>query len=405
MSSKESLGSVTAAEYLSSQLNLEREARELMPWDPKKCTYTMGPTRQQIYACMDCYQRTKELAGLCYSCSIQCHAEHNLVELFTKRNFTCDCGTTRIKYPCRLRNKVDDDIPASDNIYNENYRGKFCHCNRDYNPTEETGNMLQCILGDTCGEDWFHDYCIMGLPKFDPPKREGQGENMLDKLGEPGLDAETTISEIKQEQEQEEEEEEEEESAIDGFPRFDDFDTFICWKCVSRHKSFFDKIKDDDKIVSDSLQRIEAPTIEERNIKLKDQEGGFLNVMKKRKIEYEYSLFLRPNHEEYFTKLFDESKDDSTIINFLKEFSFLMKDDRIYEPPPDEDDETSSIYDLGSRAINNLPREQAIAGVQAYEDIKHKLKDYLKPFAEGGKIVSEDDITSFFKALTDKNKK
>lgn len=379
--------SLTAVDYLSSQADLERQARHLMPYDPKVCTFAMGPTRQQVYACLTCYRKGNP-AGVCYSCSIQCHADHNLVELFTKRQFTCDCGTTRTNFPCSLRHGATDDIPESGNEYNHNYEGKFCHCARDYNPTEETGNMLQCILGDVCLEDWFHDYCIMGLPKFDPAKpikNEDDGVNKLDSLPEPGVEA----SEI--------DDQDETEVAIDGFPRLDDFDCFICWKCVDKHREFFDKIKDNDKIVSDSIQRVEAPTIEERNQKITEQ-GGFFNALKKRKVENLYSLFLVPNHEDHFKKLYDETE-DVRVKRFLETFPHLIRDDPIYEPPEDEDDDNSSIYDMGTRAINSLPREKAIEGVQVYETIKNRLKDFLTPFAQDGKIVNKEDIESFFAQL------
>lgn len=389
-------GSVTAVDYLSSQLSLEREARDLMPYDPKVCSYTMGPTRQQVYACLTCLEKTGIPSGVCYSCSIQCHSDHNLVELFTKRNFTCDCGTTRTKWCCSLRDGVDDDIPESLNRYNHNFRGKFCHCARDYNPVEETGNMLQCILGDTCDEDWFHDYCIMGLPKFDPPspvEDDKQGVNVLDTLGEPGLDAETTNHNGNEDKEQ----------VIDGFPRFEDFDCYVCWQCVSNHRDFFDKIKDNTDIVADTLQRIEAPTISERNDKIREQ-GSFLNTLKKRKMDYEYSVFLKSQHESHFKALYDQYQDDNTIHSFLDEFPFLMKDDPVYEPPQDDDDGGSSVYDLGTKAINSLPREKAIEGVQVFEDIKTKLKDFLTPFAQDGKIVNKEDIQEFFENLKKKSK-
>ena len=33
--------------------------------------------------------------GICLACSYHCHEGHELVELYTKRNFKCDCGTKR----------------------------------------------------------------------------------------------------------------------------------------------------------------------------------------------------------------------------------------------------------------------------------------------------------------------
>ena len=36
---------------------------------------------------------------MCLACSYHCHEGHDLVELYTKRNFRCDCGNK--KFPSR----------------------------------------------------------------------------------------------------------------------------------------------------------------------------------------------------------------------------------------------------------------------------------------------------------------
>ncbi|KAI9871026.1 MAG: hypothetical protein M1823_008567, partial [Watsoniomyces obsoletus] len=76
-----------------------------------KCTNVLGPLRQEVYACLTCSPPPASAAqvytpaGICYACSISCHGEHHLVELSTKRNFVCDCGTIRFPSaaPCTLR--------------------------------------------------------------------------------------------------------------------------------------------------------------------------------------------------------------------------------------------------------------------------------------------------------------
>ncbi len=267
--------------------------------------------------------------------------------------------------------------------------------------------MLQCIFGESCQEDWFHDYCIMGLTYYEPPKQKDHGVNRLDQLGEPEIDAAT--QNIKNEEEKkvelmkndQQEEEDDGEPVLDGFPNLDDFDCYICWKCINKFKDFFDKIKQNNDIVVTTVQRIPSENLQERNsIILQNQDGTFF---KKRKIDYDYSIFLKTDYEENFKTLYNTTN-DTTIKKFLDEFQFLMNDDPIYEPPNDdeidpEDDDNSSIYDLGAKAINSLPREQAIQGVQAFQDIKTKLKDFLAPFAQDGKIVGKDDVENFFKNI------
>ena len=50
--------------------------------------------RQALYACGTCLEQTNQLAGVCLACSLVCHDGHTLYELYTKRNFCCDCGNS-----------------------------------------------------------------------------------------------------------------------------------------------------------------------------------------------------------------------------------------------------------------------------------------------------------------------
>ncbi|CCH40936.1 putative E3 ubiquitin-protein ligase [Wickerhamomyces ciferrii] len=407
--SQDTQSSITAQEYISSQNALEKQARELMPYDPNTCTYSMGSIRQQIYACLTCLEKTNQLSGVCYSCSIQCHHDHNLIELFTKRNFNCDCGTTRTQFPCSLRSNSKDDLPSNDNIYNQNYKGIFCDCSKPYNPLEEKSNMLQCIFGDQCNEDWYHDYCIMGLDHYDVDDTNhddnDKSVNKLDSLGEPEQDAQTQLEKNLQNndsigdkrKQDDNPDDQDSEPVLNGFPNLDDFDCFICWKCINHHKPIFDKIKLNNEIVLTTVDKITSKSLIERNEIIKSNTNSLLH--KKRKIDYDYSIFLKHNHEENFTYLYNTTTDQE-IKSFLQTHPHLLKDEPIYEPPQDEsDDDNSSIYDLGARAINNLPRDKAIEGVQAYQNIKDKLKEFLKPFAKDGKIVGEEDVKGFFENI------
>ncbi|KAH3676148.1 hypothetical protein WICMUC_002170 [Wickerhamomyces mucosus] len=374
----------TAWDYLVSQEQLEKEAKLLMPYDPKKCSYEMGEIRQQLYACLTCYKSKNEIENdqlseankqkieynaICYSCSIQCHSGHELVELFTKRDFQCDCGTTRFPNgsECNLR-KSNNDIPSSSNIYNHNFQGLFCHCDSIYDPQVETGNMIQCRLGDVCNEDWYHDYCLVTEAK---PTKDYKDQ-------------------------------------LKDFPSLNDFDGFICWKCINNNKDFFELIKSDNKIVHRVMERKKINRVKD-SVKQEGQGSGKKgddgddegdHQFKKRKLQQDFSIFLNPNYQENF-KASIAARPSSTIIsNFFKNFPFLLTDDPIYEPENDDDNE--SIVDLGTRAINTLPREQAVQGVEAFNDIKDKLKLFLTPFAENDKVVNKEDIETFFKKLKEK---
>ena len=74
-----------------------------------------------------------------------------LVELYTKRNFRCDCGTSRMKNKCKLEPKKEVNTR---NRYNQNFLGLYCTCHRPYPDPEDTTDdvMIQCVV---C-EDWLH---------------------------------------------------------------------------------------------------------------------------------------------------------------------------------------------------------------------------------------------------------
>uniref|UniRef100_A0A914MSP2 UBR-type domain-containing protein n=1 Tax=Meloidogyne incognita TaxID=6306 RepID=A0A914MSP2_MELIC len=126
------------------------------------CTYPEGyKPRQPLYSCKTCSaQNGGQLAGVCYACCENCHEGHDLVELYTKRNFCCDCGNSKFgKLKCKLFEEKD---PLNQrNIYNDNFKGIFCVCKKPYPPEEEEEegknddafeDMVQCQI---C-EDWFH---------------------------------------------------------------------------------------------------------------------------------------------------------------------------------------------------------------------------------------------------------
>ncbi|PWN38082.1 uncharacterized protein FA14DRAFT_159821 [Meira miltonrushii] len=164
----------TAAQLIEKQAELEEAARQAVPFSFTKggCTYERGYIRQPVYACKTCGG-----GGVCAGCSVGCHADHELVELFAKRNFRCDCGTLSLcrgksekekaLLPCSLRIKELNFAPQNDeNTYNQNFDGQFCRCERgkSYDPEKEDETMFQCLI---C-EDWLHESCTSLRPHKSP---------------------------------------------------------------------------------------------------------------------------------------------------------------------------------------------------------------------------------------------
>ncbi|CAL5356290.1 unnamed protein product [Camellia sinensis] len=141
----------------------------------KECTYTKGyMKRQAIFSCLTCTPDGN--AGVCTACSLSCHDGHEIVELWTKRNFRCDCGNSKFgEFFCKLF--PNKDIENVENSYNHNFKGSYCTCGRPYpDPeAEEQVEMIQCCI---C-EDWFHEEHI-GLESSDEIPRDEEGEPLYE---------------------------------------------------------------------------------------------------------------------------------------------------------------------------------------------------------------------------------
>uniref|UniRef100_A0AC35GI54 UBR-type domain-containing protein n=1 Tax=Panagrolaimus sp. PS1159 TaxID=55785 RepID=A0AC35GI54_9BILA len=129
------------------------------------CTYDEGYIRQEVFSCLTCYEKTNQIAGVCFACSNNCHDGHELVELYTRRQFTCDCGNGKFAEKCKLQ--PEKNAANKYNKYCDNFFNKWCICKKPYPPEENTpefdAEMLQCV---SC-EDWFHSIHLDQTPTDD----------------------------------------------------------------------------------------------------------------------------------------------------------------------------------------------------------------------------------------------
>ncbi|KAK2878246.1 hypothetical protein Q8A67_019037 [Cirrhinus molitorella] len=128
--------------------------------DPDHCSYPKGyMKRQAVFACNTCVQAGMEPAGVCLACANTCHDGHDICELYTKRDFRCDCGNEKFNgFKCKLH--TDKEGQNVKNPYNHNFFGRYCSCDRPYPDDDDQVNeeMIQCIV---C-EDWFHEKHLEG---------------------------------------------------------------------------------------------------------------------------------------------------------------------------------------------------------------------------------------------------
>ncbi|KAF8413321.1 hypothetical protein HHK36_001299 [Tetracentron sinense] len=167
---------VSIHDYLKDVEEQELEADLILGGDDgKECTYNKGyMKRQAIFSCLTCTPDGN--AGVCTACSLSCHDGHEIVELWTKRKFRCDCGNSKFgPFYCKLfANKDPENL---ENSYNQNFRGSYCTCSHPYpDPdTEEQREMIQCCI---C-EDWLHEEHL-GLESFDEIPRDEENEPLYE---------------------------------------------------------------------------------------------------------------------------------------------------------------------------------------------------------------------------------
>ncbi|KAL8708067.1 MAG: hypothetical protein Q9220_006999 [cf. Caloplaca sp. 1 TL-2023] len=445
----------TASEFIDSQLQLEADAREALPYAFDHCTQPLGSLRQNLFSCLTCNppptspSDSYRPAGVCYSCSIACHAEHELVELFTRRNFTCDCGTTRLppESTCTLRidpttgvkGPVHSQPAPEGNTYNQNFQNRFCGCGELYNAHTEKGTMFQCLglaceADGGCGEDWWHPECVLGLGRDLSRRRKITHHNETTD-GQLENNADRTVS-------QPEVNHDEQELPLD-FPAEDEFDAFICYKCVGANpwirryagtsgflRPVFkasgeemgepsltktgestseatprEESNDDADGHSGSLQPIWSPPADRNTTGSKrkaedDGEAEEPTQMKKTKVEashdcyYEtlppanlasFSLFVKEDFRDHFCRC-------AKCYSDLRKHPQLLEEEELYEPPLSEDGDdgrgsigTGSLLDRGEAALNNVDRVRAIGKYSPASKgvmVYNHLKDKVKSFLQ-----------------------
>ncbi|KAJ9608239.1 hypothetical protein H2200_007227 [Cladophialophora chaetospira] len=474
--------SQTASDFINQQLALEADAREVLPYKFDKCTNIIGSLRQNIFACLTCSPppaspaQVYTPAGVCYACSISCHGEHTLVELFSRRNFVCDCGTSRFPSTssCTLRSDpasgtrgVHSQEPHKGNHYNHNFQNKFCACEEEYDADTEKGTMFQCLgLGTVetggCGEDWYHPECLMGLPRNWHATHDNQ-------------EGDTKIAE-KPENGEPEEKEEASHPVPPGFPNEDEFEAMICYKCVESNpwiKKYAgtpgflppvlrkDEHSDTNSITAPA--ELSATTTLKRKASDSDLDAGPPSPSKRVKDEVggsqeqEPPALLTGTSATNNKSLPPSSNDGSTtaeptntdqkpqpkhaLLNsspptgrfsiFVKAdfrdhlchcpscypnlipHPQLLEDEETYEPSLSSEASSqehpagtngggssrASLLDRGEAALSNVDRVRAIEGVMVYNHLRDKVKEFLKPYAEEGRVVSAEDIKAYFEKL------
>ncbi|KAJ3184874.1 hypothetical protein HDU85_001554 [Gaertneriomyces sp. JEL0708] len=408
---------MTAEDYLAEQESLVDLASEVLPGEIDKCSYDAGYVKQSVYACLTCAQQNGDQpSGVCYGCFVSCHTTHQVVELFYKRHFRCDCGTQKLPKCCVLQNKVDGTV-NEENRYSQNFKGRFCWCRKMYDPEKEDGIMYQCLV---C-EDWIHDRCMSARTSAS----KGSGSDLKQQDGD-----EKTPNSMDQCMPREDEEYVCRYCVrkVEVLRRYKDVEGFRFVKVDGREEDIAGSGEDRDARVGglEDDREMEHITVT-KEVKPNDAYDNTENVdnsTKKRPLSSGssppskkqkanclvsdnvalsasslYDLFLLPAFRSHLcrcplcTSLYESSG-----------VSFLLSPEVTHDP---EDDPTplESLHDRGMIALGNMERQVAIEGAQAYQTLKDELAQYLRPFAEEGRVVTKEDVVEWFQKKEEEREK
>jgi len=60
---------------------------------------------------------------------LHCHEGHDVVELYGRAGFRCDCGNSRLPFSCQLETSTPPrDYENAENVYDDTFFDIYCHC-------------------------------------------------------------------------------------------------------------------------------------------------------------------------------------------------------------------------------------------------------------------------------------
>eukprot|EP00794_Sanderia_malayensis_P007909 gene7909-8763_t len=425
---------LSMVDVLAEDKALQEEATAVLgASDDQNCTYSLGYVdRQALYSCLSCTSPTNSTsAGVCFACSLHCHDGHDLVELYTKRNFRCDCGNSKFNnFSCKLTAVDDRDISQSSgllphtvwvsgfsfnvrficlpemgltldkdkandgNSYNQNFQGKYCTCARPYpDPEDEIEDeMIQCVV---C-EDWYHSRHLGTLSPHEYQEMicDGCMSNLefltwYKALTVPGQEAQSGKGPMKSRKKEEARNDEDKDSKQDL-----NEDDHLAAKAqgandVKNTKETASNEKTEDADRMEKGQR-NAPSC-----KLKALKTGNDDSMAKESVSK--AAFWQNHWRKSLCKC-DQCKE----MYRTKAVPFLLDgEDTVYEyeEKGKRKQMDNSSYEQGIRALSSMDRIKQVEVLTEYNDLKSELSDYLKEFAGEGKVVTKEDIETFFDGM------
>uniref|UniRef100_A0A8D3E0W4 Putative E3 ubiquitin-protein ligase UBR7 n=1 Tax=Scophthalmus maximus TaxID=52904 RepID=A0A8D3E0W4_SCOMX len=347
---------VSLVDVVEEDEELEEEASAVLAGsDSDHCSYPQGYVkRQALYACNTCTPKGGEAAGVCLACSYKCHEGHDLFELYTKRNFRCDCGNRKFtELQCKLN--PDKDELNSLNKYSHNFFGVYCTCSRPYpDPDDQVEDeMIQCVV---C-EDWLHGRHLGCVVPDGVELQEMICQSCMNKNDFLWTYADHLAGAAVQVKE------ETGESNVD-VP---------------------DKQQMDDVIEPSSKRSREEA---EPSCRLKGLQGSGQNRLRSGAVFWPSAW----RSELCSCNTCQERLSEANMSFLLDETDTVLA----YEKRGKKNEQKQPGHDPLMLALDNLDRVQQLEIIHGYNDMKTELKDFLQRFAAEGKVVTPDDIRQFF---------
>ncbi|CAL9691911.1 unnamed protein product [Knipowitschia caucasica] len=389
---------VSLVDVLQEDEELEEEASAVLAAsDADHCSYSQGYVkRQALYACGTCCPSGGAAAGVCLACSYKCHEGHQLYELYTKRNFRCDCGNSKFKdFSCKLN--PDKQEVNSANKYSHNFYGLYCTCSRPYPDPEDQveDQMIQCVL---C-EDWLHGRHL-GAPV---PESVEIHEMICESCMNQNLFLWTYANhyaeyEIKSDPDQTEDPEEDSE---DTEPR------------GKRARCDGAELKEEEPKGAE-LKQEEAKGVELKQEKPKGAElkqevsegAGLKQEDPKGPCRLKKLQVIGQSRRQSGATFWPSGwrsrlctcSDCQKLLSEAGALFLLDEGDTVlaYETKGRSLERTNQSTDPLMSALDRLNRVQQLELIHGYNDLKTELKDFLQTFASEGKVVTPDDIRQFF---------
>ncbi|XP_056284842.1 putative E3 ubiquitin-protein ligase UBR7 [Pseudoliparis swirei] len=350
---------VSLVDVLEEDEELEEEASAVLAGsDSDHCSYPQGYVkRQALYACSSCTPKGGEAAGVCLACSYKCHEGHDLFELYTKRNFRCDCGNRKFTdLQCKLH--LEKEELNSLNKYSQNFFGVYCTCSRPYPAQQDHG-----ITRLTCSQH-------LGCEVPDCVElQEMTCESCMNKS--PFLWTYAAHLSVPAVQVKEEREEDESNTTL---PLKED--------------------KGEDAVepgCKRSRQEAE-PSCRLEELQAFDHKG----------VQSGAVFWPSGWRSKLCCCTTCKGRLSAAGLSFLLDESDTVL---AYENKGKNNEQRAPGHDPLMSALDQLNHVQQLEIIHGYNDMKSELKDFLQRFAEDGKVVTPDDIRQFFEQQSRKRRR